>query len=65
MTRLDGLPSPGRSCLRDLRRELRMMTLRDILPELIRKVGVSAEVVAGSEVRKLKTVGGMAAWLME
>jgi hypothetical protein len=35
------------------------------LPELIRKVGVSAEVVAGSEVRKLKTVGGMAAWLME
>jgi hypothetical protein len=45
--------------------ERRMMTLREVLPELIRKVGAPAEVVAGSAARKLKTVGGMAAWLME
>jgi len=42
-----------------------MMTLREVLPELIRNVGAPTEVVAGSAARKLKTVGGMAAWLME
>ncbi|MGH7229844.1 MAG: hypothetical protein ACREJU_00600, partial [Nitrospiraceae bacterium] len=45
--------------------ERRIITLREIVPELIRKVGVSVEVVAGNAARKLKAVGGMAAWLRE
>ena len=40
-----------------------IVALRDALPELIRRVGVPVEVVAGKAAVKLKTVGGMAAWL--
>ena len=43
--------------------ERQIVALRDALPELIRKVGVPVEVVAGRAAGKLKTVGGMAAWL--
>jgi hypothetical protein len=53
---LDG--SRCRSRLRRLRRELRV-----VLPELIRKFGVSVDIVAGRAAGKLKTAGGLAAWL--
>lgn len=45
--------------------ERRLMALREVLPALIRKMGVPADVVGGRAVAKLKTVGGIAAWLRE
>lgn len=39
----------------------RLVALREVLPALIRRVGVPVDVVAGRAAVKLKTVGGMAA----
>ncbi|WP_447983182.1 VLRF1 family aeRF1-type release factor [Nitrospira sp. Nam74] len=43
----------------------RLVTLREALPALVRRVGVPVDVVAGRAATKLKTVGGLAAWLRE
>ncbi|HET6674126.1 MAG TPA: VLRF1 family aeRF1-type release factor [Nitrospiraceae bacterium] len=43
--------------------ERRVVTLREILPDLARKFGTSVEVVAGPAAAKLKAAGGLAAWL--
>jgi len=43
--------------------ERRPVALRAAIPELARKHGVPVEVVAGEAGRKLREVGGMAAWL--
>jgi peptide subunit release factor 1 (eRF1) len=43
----------------------RLVALREVLPALVRKVGVPVDVVAGRAATKLKTVGGLAAWLRE
>ena len=45
--------------------ERRLVALREVFPALIRRMGVPVDVVAGRAVAKLKTVGGMAAWLRE
>ncbi len=39
------------------------VSLRAVLPELAREHGTSVEVVAGAAARKLRTAGGIAAWL--
>jgi rubrerythrin len=46
-------------------RERHPVTLRDVLPELTRRYKVSLEVVSGEAGRKLKSAGGMGAWLHE
>jgi hypothetical protein len=46
-------------------RERHSVTLRDVLPELVRQYKVSVEVVSGEAGDKLKAAGGMGAWLRE
>jgi len=43
--------------------ERRAVALRAVIPELARHYGVPVEVVAGEAARKLREVGGIAAWL--
>lgn len=43
--------------------ERRLVALREVLPTLVRRAGVPVDVVAGRAAAKLKTGGGMAAWL--
>ena len=40
-------------------------SLRETLPELVRRFGTSIEIVAGEAARKLHEVGGMGAWLRQ
>jgi len=43
--------------------ERRIVTVREVLPELAQKYAVPVEVVAGKAATELKGVGGLAAWL--
>lgn len=43
--------------------ERRVLTMREVLPELARKYNAPVEVVAGKAETQLKGVGGLAAWL--
>ncbi len=42
-----------------------LVSLREVFPQLVRRASVPVDVVAGRAAAKLRTVGGMAAWLRE